>query len=61
VALQLCGTGSGRAACVESDLRTNRPDIDACDHDEQCYAALCDARWEEERESIEAVLKRFVR
>jgi len=61
VALQLCGTGNGRAACVESDLRTNRRDIDACENDEQCLAALCDARWQEERESLEAVLNRFVR
>ena len=61
VALQLCGTGSGLAACVESDLRTNRRDIDECESDEACLAALCDARWEEERASIEAVLKRFAR
>ena len=61
VALQLCGTGNGLAACVESDLRTNRQDIDACESDEACLAALCDARWQEERASIEAVLKRFAR
>lgn len=61
VALQLCGTGNGRAACVESDLRANRGDIDACESDEHCLAALCAARWPDERASLEAVLARFVR
>ena len=61
VALQLCGTGDGRAACVESDLLTDRADIDACEDDEECLAALCNARWPDERESLEAVLRQFVR
>ena len=61
VSLQLCDTGNGRAACVESDQRALRRDIDACEMDEQCLAALCAARWPDERASLEAVLARFVR
>jgi hypothetical protein len=61
VALQLCGTGDGLAACVESDLITNRADIDACEMEEECLAGLCDARWPDERKSLEAVLRQFVR
>jgi hypothetical protein len=61
LALQMCKTGDSRAACIEWDHVLDGGVFGSCRNDTSCFDDVCNRRWLEERDNLDAALAGFLK